>query len=97
MKNIRSYSCRIYVVEKTWLVKGKRAENLSNADSEIYGPCRHNAKFHWLLDPSTDKNGKFKKGKRKKKPKQTRKQKRKALKTLYEKQANRVPCCTVIR
>ena len=83
MKNIRSYSCKLCLAEKTWLVKGKRGKNFINADSEIYGPCRHNAKFHWLLDPSTDENGKFEKGKRKKKPKQTQRKKRKALKTVF--------------
>ena len=53
------------MTEKKWLVKTKRKCPLINADSEIYGPCRHMSKFNRLLSTlnCTDKNGDYEKGK----------------------------------
>ena len=97
MKNVRSYSCKLCLAEKCYIVKGKRAKNLINADSEIYGPCRHNTDFHRFLDPCTDEGVPPEKGKREK-GKKTRKQKRKALRTLQVKsRGGGSELCTVIR
>ena len=48
-KNIRSYSCKLCMAEKTWLIKGKKQNSLINVDPEIYGPCRHESKFPRFL------------------------------------------------
>ena len=56
MKNVRSYECRLCLAEKSWIVKMKQAKNIINENSEIYGPCRHRAKFHRFLHSCTDES-----------------------------------------
>ena len=65
MKNIRSYSCRLCMAEKSWIVKSRTRCSLINSDSEIYGPCRHKSKFHRFLATCdcTDEHGECEKGK----------------------------------
>ena len=65
LKNIRSYSCRLCMAEKKWIVKTKRKSPLINADSEIYGPCRHLSKPPRFLATCscTDEHGECENGK----------------------------------
>ena len=65
MKNIRSYSCRLCMAEKSWIVRSKTKYALINSDTEIYGPCRHKSKFHRFLATCdcTDEHGECEKGK----------------------------------
>ena len=65
MKNVRSYSCRLCMAEKCWIVKSKQKYSLINSDTEIYGPCRHKSKFHRFLATCdcTDEHGECEKGK----------------------------------
>ena len=50
IKNICSYSCRLCMAEKIWIVNSKTKYSLINLDLEIYGPYRHKSKLHWFLD-----------------------------------------------
>ena len=75
-----------------WIVRTKREANLINENSEIYGPCRHRAKFHRFLDLScTDERVKREKGSSANKK---RTLKRKALRTLAT--GNTINTCIVI-
>ena len=53
------------MAEKKWIVKTKRKSPLINADSEIYGPCRHLSKPPRFLATCscTDEHGECEKGK----------------------------------
>ena len=59
---MRTPECKLCMAEKCELVsrlhKGKR---VMNANSEIYGPCRHKARFH-RFHQSTDERGEREKG-----------------------------------
>ena len=108
MKNIRSYSCRLCMAEKSCIVTAKKNSTLINSDSEIYGPCRHRSKFHRFLSTCdcTDEHGECEKGKcpnamaahreaRKKAKKAEREKAKKAGKKTVELARLRIPLSTI--
>lgn len=47
MKKVRSYECKLCMAEKVTIIsRFKEWKRIINANSEIYGPCRHNSRFH---------------------------------------------------
>ena len=58
MKGVRTEDCRLCNAEKLWLFKKKAKTKVINENSEIYGPCRHTAKFHRFPRSSTDERSK---------------------------------------
>ena len=57
-KKARSHDCRLCLAEKSKLVwKRLNKVPLMNANSEIYGPCRHNPRFHRFPKKRTDELG----------------------------------------
>jgi len=52
--------CRLCMAEKLHILENtigeKRTNKFMNSCDEIYGSCRHNAKFHQLVDTNTNLN-----------------------------------------
>ena len=61
-KRVRSHSCQLCSAERYWLIKARmKGDNLMNANSEIYGACRHQSCFH-RFQLSTDERRRREKG-----------------------------------
>ena len=62
VKRVRSHSCQLCNVERYWLIKARmKGDKLMNANSEIYGACRHQSSFH-RFQLSTDERRRWEKG-----------------------------------
>lgn len=47
VKRVRSHKCQLCLTERYWLIKSRmKGDKLRNANSEIYGACRHQSSFH---------------------------------------------------
>ena len=47
MSGVWSYECRLFMEEKVEILKARidNPQSLNNENLDIYGPCRHRAKF----------------------------------------------------
>ena len=56
MKRVRTYNCILCLGEKSWIAKKRQKFRIINENSEIYGSCKHRAKFH-RFSSCTDEHG----------------------------------------